>query len=359
MLVAEPRECIPPAGLAAALDTHHGSGYWTAMRSWLEHRVEGVEGRARLVDYLKQRLVAVPVTEIGDLITGGFVMTGSETVGRTADPVATGDLLRIDRSALDRLRLGGRWNPAWEAPLVVAYEDDDLLVVDKPAGLHVHPLGDRREHTLVNALLHRCGARSTVDSTDDAVEQPWGHWRPHVVSRLDCVVSGLLLVAKSPEIKTAFVRAQKRGELHRAYCAMVSGSIAEDSGVVDAAIGREPGRGYRRALLASGGRPAVTRWRVLRRLADRTLVELLPQTGRTHQLRVHLSSIGHPIVGDDLYASDIVPERLSEGRAKPIALRAVELRLCHPRRGVALEFRAELPADFGSAEAVRGGFASR
>lgn len=318
----------------------------------LRHIVHGVTGSTRLVDYMKDRLTAVPVTEIGDLITSSHVEIGSggddreggrdRAPARTMDPVRDGDAIGIGAPALAALEAASRWNPPWDHPLVLLHEDDDLLVVLKPAGMHVHPLGDRREHTLVNALVHHAGVRPG---------KPWALWRPHVVQRLDVVVSGLLLVAKNAAAKAELVRAQKRKVIRRTYRAMVSGVVKEEGGVIDAPIGREPGRGYRRALLPleSGGQDAVTRWKRIERLADRTLVELLPESGRTHQLRVHLASLGHPIVGDDLYAAipAEAPDRLGIAPIRPIALHATGLVFVHPVSGRELSFESPPPPDFG------------
>ena len=340
------------------------------------HVVCGAGSGARLVDYLKARLVLVPVNEVGDLITSGFVRIATATgsvVGRTADPVADGDRIAIDPRALAALEALLRWNPPWDHPLVVHHEDDDLLVVEKPAGMHVHPLGDKREHTLVNALVFHAGGRA---------HEPWARWRPHVVQRLDCVVSGMLVIAKNAAVKAALVRAQKAGRLQRTYRAMVQGRIAGDHGEIDAPVGRDPAHGGRRCILPAqqGGQPAVTRWNVLERYGDRTLVELEPETGRTHQLRVHLASIGHPIVGDRLYenarvdenapaarpgashgtsmtphagADVAAPARLENGAA--IALHATALRLAHPRTRALLFFCALPPDDFGRAASGEAG----
>ena len=262
--------------------------------------------------------------------------------GRTIDLVANGDTISIDSAELARLEASARWNPPWDHELAILHEDDELVVLDKPAGMHVHPLGDRREHTLVNALVHHAGGRSGG---------AWAAWRPHVVQRLDCVVSGVLVVAKNATAKAALVRAQKKREIVRTYRALVVGRVADDEGVIDAPLGREPGRGYRRAVVAEeqGGRPALTRWKVVERFDGSTLVELEPETGRTHQLRAHLASIGHPIVDDHLYAQRSPAEeplRLGDAPMAPIALHATHLALRHPRSGESLGFDSPLPRYF-------------
>ena len=317
----------------------------------LVHAIPAGTGAVRLVDYLKAHLVAVPVTEIGDLITSGFVaieIHGGVKAGRTIDIVTDGDRILVDAAALTALERAARWNPPWDWPIPILHEDDDMLVVSKPAGMHVHPLGNKREHTLVNALVSHAGCRDG---------DPWAAWRPHVVQRLDYVVSGLLVIAKNAESKAALVREQKRYEVRRTYVAMTSGVVAGDNGVIDGAIGRDPFVRGRRCVSSPqrDGLRALTRWRVLARHHDRTLVELSPETGRTHQLRVHLASIGHPIVGDRLYqpadpgapsANRDHEDSTTADHGCAIALHASELRLRHPRSGEPLFFRLDPPAGF-------------
>lgn len=312
-----------------------------------DHTVTGVGGTTRLVDYMKDRLALVPVTEIGDLITQGHVQLRTEhavLLGRTGDLVRDGDRIAIRSEALGALRKKSRWNPPWAHPLCIPYEDDDFLIVEKPPCVHVHPLGGRRDGTLVSALLHHAGARD---------DNPWVSWRPHVAQRLDFVVSGLLTAAKSAEAKTLLVAMQQRRAITRVYHAMVHGVVRENSGQIDAPLGLEPGhgpgRGYRRAIVSaqSGGLASVTDWTVVERHGDRTLVELRPQTGRTHQLRVHLSSIGHPIVGDHLYIDTSGPAPLDGDASLPIALYATRVSFIHPRSGVPLEVSSETLTGFG------------
>jgi 23S rRNA pseudouridine1911/1915/1917 synthase len=231
--------------------------------------------------------------------------------------------------------------------LDVVYEDDDVLVIDKPAGLIVHPGAGVRSGTIVHALLHR----------DPAIADVGGATRPGIVHRLDKETSGLMVIARTPRAYRALVDAIRERQVSRIYRAIVWGSPATESGEIGGAIGRDPRNRKRMAVVRKGGKPALTNWRVLERFGPATLIEVRLATGRTHQIRVHFSDRGHPLVGDPLYGgrgkkqlSAREPERrlaaaLLEGLPRQ-ALHASELAFRHPVTGRALRWTSSVPEDF-------------
>ena len=218
-----------------------------------------------------------------------------------------------------------------DIPLNVVYEDDDVIVVNKPKGLVVHPAPGHPDGTLVNALLYHCG---------DSLSGVGGELRPGIVHRIDRDTSGLIIAAKNDFAHQRLAAQLQDHTLARIYHCIVVGNLREDAGTVDAPIGRHP-VDRKKMAVAANGRPAVTHWRVLERFQGFCYVECRLETGRTHQIRVHMAHIGHPILGDTVY-----------GNKKPVpglhgqCLHAVGLRFLHPRTGEAVELYCELPEEF-------------
>ena len=216
-----------------------------------------------------------------------------------------------------------------DIPLDVVYEDSDVIVVNKPVGMVVHPAPGHPDGTLVNALLYHCG--NTLSGIN-------GELRPGIVHRIDRDTSGLIIAAKNDKAHLALAEQLQDHSLARVYEAVAVGSFREDSGTVDAPIGRHPVDRKKMAIEPRNGRPAVTHWRVLARYPGHTHVECRLETGRTHQIRVHLASIGHPLLGDTVY-----------GSKKPVpglagqCLHARKLIFRHPRTGERVELECPLP----------------
>ena len=219
-----------------------------------------------------------------------------------------------------------------DLPLDVVYEDDDLIVVNKERGMVVHPAPGHPDGTLVNALLWHCG---------DSLSGIGGEKRPGIVHRIDKDTSGLLIVAKNDFAHQALSAQLQDRSLSRVYEAVVRGRLRADSGTIDRPIGRHPTDRKRMAVNEKNGRPAVTHWNVLARYAAYTHVRCRLETGRTHQIRVHMASIGHPLLGDGVYGAPC-PEKGLEGQC----LHARELKFIHPRTGEAVHLATGLPAWF-------------
>ena len=221
---------------------------------------------------------------------------------------------------------------AQDIPLDVVYEDADVIVVNKPRGLVVHPAPGHPDGTLVNALLHHCG---------DSLSGVGGELRPGIVHRLDRDTSGLLIAAKNDFAHLALSAQLSDRSLSRIYEAVVHGSFREDSGTVDAPIGRHPTDRKRMAVTQKNSRAAVTHWEVIARYRGFTHVRCILETGRTHQIRVHMAHIGHPLLGDMVYGAG-KPEKGLEGQC----LHARSLKFRHPRTGGEVRLTSELPVYF-------------
>ena len=216
-------------------------------------------------------------------------------------------------------------------PLDILYEDSDIIVINKARGMVVHPAAGVFQGTLVNALLYHCRDLSGIN----------GEIRPGIVHRLDKDTSGVMVAAKTDEAHKGLAEQIKEHSAHRTYWALVHGNISEERGVVDAPIGRHPKDRVKMAVTFKGGREAVTHFKVLKRYGDYTWVECKLETGRTHQIRVHMAYIHHPVVNDPLYGykKDDFP---IDGQA----LHSHSLDLVHPITGKAMHFEAPAPADF-------------
>ncbi len=229
-----------------------------------------------------------------------------------------------------------------DIPLDIVYEDEDIVVVNKPQGMVVHPAAGNESGTLVNALLHHCkGSLSGVGGVE----------RPGIVHRIDKDTSGLLVVAKNDAAHNFLSEQLKTHDVARVYYAIALGNFKTDSGTVHAAIDRHPTDRKKMAIVkrAGAGRDAVTHFEVLERYGAFTLLRCRLETGRTHQIRVHMASLGHPLLGDPVYGGN--GSRFEADQRKYIhgqCLHAGELVLTHPRTGTQMRFEAPLPADFAA-----------
>jgi 23S rRNA pseudouridine1911/1915/1917 synthase len=279
------------------------------------------------VDRVVAFITGLPRREVAELVSGGSVRLDGTTVDTRSRRVAEGDVVEVDvPTAIDDRPAA---DPSVDVPVV--YSDDQVIVVDKPAGLVVHPGAGQPDGTLVHGLLHRFPDLAEVGDPT----------RPGIVHRLDKGTSGLMVVARTPEALANLTAQLKARDVERRYLALVLGEVAEGRGVIDAPVGRSARQPTRMAVTARG-RAARTRYEVLERYTDPVLATLLEcrlETGRTHQVRVHLAAIGHPVAGDTRYGRN---DALAMKRP---FLHAHELAFDHPADGSRRRFQSPLPAD--------------
>lgn len=220
-------------------------------------------------------------------------------------------------------------------PLDILYEDDDLLVVNKPKGMVVHPAAGHSSGTLVNAVLYHC--RGNLSGIN-------GVLRPGIVHRIDMDTTGALVICKSDFAHQSLAEQLSVHSITRKYRAIVHGNLKEDEGTVRGAIGRHPTDRKKMAINERNGKPAVTHYRVLERFGNYTYIECQLETGRTHQIRVHMASIGHPLLGDAVYGPKKCPVKNLQGQT----LHAMVLGFIHPRTGAYMEFEAPIPEYFSN-----------
>lgn len=312
---------------------------------------ESQEGQNRSVDYNE---IAVPATHAGLRLDAALAKLLPEHSRSRLQAWLKDGTITLDGAPADakrkvyggeRIRLAVLPAPTFSAaaediPLPVVFEDDALIVIDKPAGLVVHPGNGNEAGTLMNALLHHAPELAAVP-------------RAGIVHRLDKDTSGLLVVARTLAAQTDLVRQLQARSVKRHYLALVHGKVGV-GGTVDAPLGRHPVQRVKMAVVKQGGKEARTHFMARENFAQCTLVECKLETGRTHQIRVHMASIGHPLVGDPVYGKarcgdatlDVFPRQ---------ALHAWRLALIHPESGAALAWESPLPADFaGLLETLRG-----
>jgi len=316
------------------VDSPHGIDARHSARRVVEFAVEISVPDRRLDQYLRERFPAASRAALKRLIEDGHIRVDGKIVKATHSPRA-GERVWIHWPEPKSAEVQPE-----EMALDILFEDDCLLVLNKPAGLVVHPSAGHEEHTLVNALLHHCrGSLSGIG----------GVARPGIVHRLDKETSGCLVVAKNDESHLALSKQFSERRVDKIYNAIVCGEITRDGGDIRGAIARHPSHRKRMAVRDDdSGRAAHTQWRVLKRLNAATWVEAHIFTGRTHQIRVHFQYLGHPLAGDQTYGAR-QNKRLTEiTGCEPlrVMLHALKLSFLHPRTEKKLNFQAPLPEDF-------------
>ena len=293
----------------------------------IELVVSANEAKLRLDQFLAKRLPEFSRSRLQQLIRDGFVRLNNST-SRPRQIVRGGDKIELTEPPLEKI------DTLPEAiPLEILFEDDDLIVINKPPGLVVHPGAGHREHTLVNALLNHCVTLSGIG----------GKERPGIVHRLDKETSGCLVVAKNDATHWDLSKQFAARTVEKIYLALVAGKLPKAAGVIEGKIGRHPVHRKRMSATTLRGRGAKTEYRVVRSSNRASLIECRLHTGRTHQIRVHLHHLGHPVLGDKVYAP-----RLAKDFPRQM-LHAWKLGFRHPRTEEGKSFEAPLPDDFATA----------
>jgi len=299
------------------------------MNAATNHRVRTLQFASsvsdiRLDKYLTQVLPQFSRAYLQKLIVQGYILVNGQ---RTE---ASRRLSNIDRITVELPVLPS--HPSAESiPLTIIYEDKDVLVIDKPAGLTVHPAPGHPRHTLVNAILAHCPDLTTSDELT----------RPGIVHRLDKDTSGLIAIAKNDSVRAYLAEQFKKRTVIKGYLVLVKGRLYPEQGIIEAPIGRDP-RSRQRMAIVETGKEATTQYQVRRYLNEYTFIEVTPLTGRTHQIRVHLSAIGYPVVGDSLYGA-------KTAQLNRQFIHAYRLGFCLPSTKQYREFFAPLPVDLEQA----------
>lgn len=285
-----------------------------------------MEEGTRLDLYISKELNDISRSYVQKLIEKGKVKVNDEIIISKKYKVIENDSIEVEIPEPEKLKLEPE-----NIPIHIVYEDDDVLVVNKPQGMVVHPAPGHYKGTLVNALLYHSKNLSSIN----------GIIRPGIVHRIDKDTSGLLMVAKNNNSHNFLSAQLKEHSINRMYLALVHGNVKTNSGTIDAPVGRHPVNRLKRAVVERNGKRAVTHFRVIERYSDYTLVELKLETGRTHQIRVHMSYLGYPLVGDPLYGI-----KKKKFNLQGQALHAKLLGFVHPTKLEYMEFDSTLPDYF-------------
>lgn len=294
---------------------------------WTVHRAEADEAGLRIDKYLSARMEHVSRSYLQKLLGAEQVLVNNTAV-KANYKLRAGDEISVFLPKDEELQI-----PAEDIPLDILYEDRDVLVVNKPKNMVVHPAAGHYSGTLVNAVMYHCGKELSGIN---------GVLRPGIVHRIDKDTTGALVVCKNDAAHQCLAEQLAAHSITRRYRAIVHGSLKEEEGTVTGAIGRHPTERKKMAVHVKNGKPAVTHYRVLERLQGFTYIECRLETGRTHQIRVHMASIGHPLLGDELYGPRKCPVRGLQGQT----LHAMVLGFVHPSTGEYMEFKAPLPEYF-------------
>lgn len=291
-----------------------------------EHILEGDENSVRIDSWLSGKLEDYSRSYIQKLCLDGNILVNGKTV-KSNFKLKTNDRVSVQVPEAEVLDVA-----AEEIPLDIVYEDEHIIVINKPKGMVVHPAAGNYTGTLVNALMQHCG---------DSLSDINGVIRPGIVHRIDKDTSGLLVVAKSNQAHEFLSKKLKTHDIKREYIALVEGIIYENTGKIDAPIGRHPVERKKMSVNTKAGRHAVTHFKVLDRFPAATYLEVKLETGRTHQIRVHLSYINHPIIGDEVYG-----RKKQRFDTRGQVLHALRLQFEHPATGLLMQFETPVPEYF-------------
>lgn len=288
--------------------------------------VSAEDNGVRIDKYLSDHMEEMSRSYLQKLLKSEDVIVNEKAV-KANYKVGSGDVISVSVPEPEEVNIQPE-----DIPLDILYEDEDLIVVNKPKGMVVHPSAGHYSQTLVNALMYHC--RDELSGIN-------GVMRPGIVHRIDMNTTGSLLVCKNDFTHNHIAEQLKEHSIKRKYRAIVHGVLKEDDGVIDAPIGRHPTDRKKMAVNYKNGKTALTHYHVCQRFSNFTYIECQLETGRTHQIRVHMKSIGHPILGDDVYGPAKSPFRL-DGQT----LHAMVLGFIHPRKNSYMEFSAPLPEYF-------------